>query len=689
MKLQNLVSVVSTSVLVLAAASSLAQTGRTKYDWRYYRPSNTGIQGDSNEALWIGPDRNPWIAGYDASFEEGGIAKFLVNENRWVNFSNVNYPEIGHPMLSAVSRVSDIDVDAKGRLWMATGAGALFLDPAKGAKSLKRFGFHNSPIPDGWNRGVEIAPDGTVWFSAYSTFWGSGGVSQYNPQNGQWHVFPQFDSAKLAIQPRPGGGYYVWTMDVQEASRYDSTTQTWTNLPVANDNPSFLPGNNATDSAGNTWMYKWTDATIFTMRFDLRRPDGTWVNTPQAPFDTQFNGANAVRALGPGQALVVDGGGEVWYFDGSTWSSRGHWETTTSSYDVDIDSLGNIWACGAGGAARRDAVTGQWQRYRITNTSQIDFFNNDLTVRADGTLYATANAGPGAGGMVKFDGLRWTGFNQLQYGLGFDWPFNGDNSARVYLRPSNGEVVVNPMFNFLHTWDGTGWTDMQYERASASDMIEDSTGRLWAATNGVLSTYSGSSWTQASDLGGVKLRKDPTRPGTVWCMSETAVYRTNGTTDFVRTIEDFPELSPQSDQFKGMVVDAQGMVWIGANTINLPDNSALIKLNPATGAYQVWRYQDGWPFPGQYLMPLAATPDGKIWMQYDSDFGVDQRGLVAFDGTAMKVFPAPPGGEPQWGGLPHAGITDLEVRPIREGYELWMSCASRGIAVLRVRTDNR
>lgn len=688
MKLKTLVSVVTTSLLVLSTASTLAQAA-AMYEWRYYRPSNTGIQGDFNEALWIGPDRNPWIAGYDASFEEGGISQFIFPENRWVNYSNVDIPEIGHPFQDAVSRIADIDVDSRGKLWMATGAGALYLDPAKGARTIRRFGSHNSPIPDGWKRSVEVAPDGTVWFSAYSTFWGSGGVSRYNPRSGQWQVFPQFDSAKLAIQPRPGGGYYVWTMDVQEASRWDSTTQTWTNLPVANGNPSFLPGNSATDSAGNTWMYKWTDATLFTMQFDLRRPDGTWVNTPRAPFDTQFNGANAVRALGPGRALVVDGGGEVWYFDGTAWTSKGHWEQTTYSYDVDMDSLGNIWACGAGGAARRDAVTGQWQRYRITNTSQFDFFNNDLTVRADGTMYATANAGPGAGGMVKFDGQRWTGFNQLHYGLGFDWPFNGDNSSRVYLRPSNGQVVVNPMFSFLHSWNGTGWTDMQFERDSASDMIEDSTGRLWAATNGVLSIYNGVSWSQVSDQGGVKLRKDPTRPSTVWSMSETAIYRTNGVTDFIRTIEDFPELSPQSDQFKGFAVDAQGMVWLGANTINLPDNSALFKINPATGAYQVWRFQDGWPFPGQYVMPLAATPDGKIWMQYDSDFGVDQRGLVAFDGTNVTVFPAPPGGEPQWGGLPHAGITDLEVRIIPEGYELWMSCASRGIAVLRVRTDNR
>ena len=51
----------------------------------------------------------------------------------------------------------------------------------------------------------------------------------------------------------------------------------------------------------------------------------------------------------------------------------------------------------------------------------------------------------------------------------------------------------------------------------------------------------------------------------------------------------------------------------------------------------------------------------------------------------VGVFPAPPDGEPQWGSVPHGQIEDLEVRLLPTGYELWMSCVSRGIAVLTVR----
>jgi len=35
-----------------------------------------------------------------------------------------------------------------------------------------------------------------------------------------------------------------------------------------------------------------------------------------------------------------------------------------------------------------------------------------------------------------------------------------------------------------------------------------------------------------------------------------------------------------------------------------------------------------------------------------------------------RAHPAPSGGEPQWGGLPHAQIEDMEVREIPDGYEL-------------------
>jgi len=677
-------SLATLAVLFLAGASHAADL----YAWRYYRPTNTGIQGDSCEAIHLDPDSNPWISGYQESFEEGGIAKCIVSQNRWMNISNVDYPVIGHPDFTGISRVSDIDSDSAGGLWMSTGRGGLYYDPAVGPSSLRRFGADNSSIHGGWNKGVEVAPDGTVWFSSYSTAWGGGGISKYNPSTNQWQSFESYGGGQLAIQPK-SNGYYVWTMLGIEVARFDSATSTWTVFPQVDGNPAFLPGKNLTDSAANIWMYRWTNAAMNEMKIDLRRPNGTWVGVAPAPFDVQFNNASCLRALGAGIAYAVDGGGQAYRYDGAGWTSLGYWQQTVSTYDIDVDPTGNVWVCGSDGAARRDAGTGTWQRYRVTNTSQYDFFNNDLTLDANGGLYACANAGPGYGGMVKYDGQRWIGINNHHYGLGIEWPFPTDNTSKVYLRPSNGQLVLNPMFNGLHTFDGINWTDLAVGTDSVSDTVEDSFGRLWVTFYGNLKVQSGNGWTVvANDILGDKLRRDPSRPGTIVAMGWTSIIRTDGVTTQTWHIEDFPMLDPQSDQFKGIAVADNGIVWIGAYTVNLPNNSVVIKLNMNTGAYTVWRQSQGWPFPGQYAMPLAVTPDGKVWMQYDSDYLVALRGLCWFDGANVGTYPAPPGGEPQWGGLPHAGIVDCEVRPIGSGYELWLSCASRGIAVLQVTNTN-
>ena len=676
-------------LIFVSAPLAVGQTTTRTYDWRYYRPSNTGIQGDTCEALWVTPTGDPWIGGYNASFEEGGISKFLQASNRWVNVSNVDYFEIGHPENTGTSRISDIDVDANGNLWMATGTGGLFFNPAVGPASLRRFGDDNSPIPGGWNRGVEVALDGTVWFSSYSTAWGFGGLARYNPATNQWLVFQNYGGGDLAIQPRPGGGYYVWTMLGPEVARYTSTTGTWTVLPKVNGSPSHLIGNNLTDSEGNTWMHKWTNATLHEYVLDLRRPDGTWANVPRPPFAVQGNDARALRAIAPNQALVADGGGTAYRFNGNSWSSLGMWTNTSHTYDIDMDAAGNVWVCGIGGAAKRNVATGLWQRYRITNTGQFDFFNSDLALDNAGNVYAGANAGPGIGGMTKFDGVRWTGWNPATYGLGYDWPFPNDNCEALTYRASSGRIAVSPMnwLNGIHEWTGTGFTQIPGHNG-AEKMVEDSLGRLWALGEYYsLKFHNGTAWVDVGIAGwGSQLVIDPDRPGSVYASTGYVIKRTDGTTTFTRTIDDFPELDPQSDQFFGLAVAENGIVWIGAGTVNLPDNSALIRLDTNTGSYTIMRAGQNWPFPGQYVIPLAATPDGRIWMQYDSDYLVALRGLFSYDGVNVVNFPAPPGGEPQWGGLPHAGIKDMEVKLVPLGYELWMSCASRGIAVLTVET---
>ncbi len=661
--------------------------GQSTETWRYYRPSNTGIQGDFNEALYIGPDGDPWIGGFDASFEEGGIAKLVRAENRWINVSNVNYPVIGHPQEQGCARVSEIVADASGVLWMATGHGVLKYDPAMGPASLQRYFEGNSLVRGGWVEAVEIAPNGDLWFSAYTTVWGDGGMYRYVPSTDIWTRW-EGPRGSIATQPKPGGGYYVWCAEtgLNGAGRFDSTTGVWTNFPRAAGAPGEALGPKATDDAGNVWMYRFDNE--FSQRLNCRRPDGTWINPPLPPLIAVTPAVWALRAYGNGEVLLVDGASRVWEFDATTWHDRGIWREGMFTSDVIRGHNGEIWACGTGGAAVRNPTTGQWQRYRVTNTSQFDFFNNDLTIDpVSGDLFASANAGSGFGGMVRFDGTRWTGYNQAHYGLGIDWPFNTDNSRSIHMRP-NGTLVVNPMFGSTHQLSGGAWSPIPGGSASVVSYRDDSLGRLWG-----LGEYFNLGIYQAGGFGnfeiasqGQKMLPDPVRPGTVWANAGYEVARTDGSYRFSRTIDDYPQLTSQSDTFSGLAVAPDGTAWVGCTVMFGAGGTGggLVHINPTTGTSTMMTYEGGWPLPGQFVQPLAVTPDGRLWMQYDSQSLVAERGLCWYDGTSVGVFPAPPGGGPQWGGLPHAQIVDLEVKLKPDGYELWMSCASRGIAVLSV-----
>lgn len=678
------------ALAVIAALAAGTAGAEDTFSWRYYRPGNTGIQGDYNEAIYIDADGDPWIGGYNPVAEEGGVAKFVQAENRWINVSNIDYPVIGSANDVGVSRVSDMVADRQGNLWMGTMRGALRMNLAAGPGSLVNFGPGNSALPGGLTRDVTLAPDGSIWISAESTIWGGGGLTRYDPATNVWTHMDGRGGSRIAAQPKPSGGYYIWTdLDGYDGmERWDSTTQTWTTFLFGAGQPASLQSLDSVDDAGNVWMTRWIGPQGDEI-LDCLRPDGTWVNPPLPPRHPQVPYAS-VLAFGNMQALLVTGYAHLYRFDGTSWTDLGP-EPYGGWVQMDIDAAGNIWlsGVGTGGVFRRDAVTGFWQRYRVTNTSQFDFFNNDVAIDPHtGDVYACANASPDIGGMVKFDGTRWTGFvNQDGYGLTGPWPWPGaPQSEAVYVRPSNGHVVANPINQFTHEFDGTSWTDIPGGPDQMRQYVEDSLGRLWGAGHyGGVGIFENGGYTLVGGGGGL-LRLDPDRPGTVWFSGWELLRTDGGTYRFSRTIEDFPEAAAIGSSFAGLAVDHNGIAWVGT-VAPMSTGSTLIRLDANSGTYQIWQHDLGWPFPGEHVYPVTVTPDGRVWMTYDSEYPSTDAGLLWWDGTHIGVFPAPPNGEWRWGGLPHAAILDLEVKIIPGGYELWMSCVSRGLAVLTVQTQ--
>jgi hypothetical protein len=671
-KLLTLLTIILFPIILLSQSAP-------EYSWRYYRPGNTGIQGDYATALWIDENGDPYIAASTGNWGEGGFAKLNRSDNTWTNFSNVDYPILGS-FDNADIQILDIVQDYDKNLWMGSFSGALKFNPQTGISSVVNYGPANSALL-GFTYDIDLAPDSTIWFI-------SDCLARYNPKDNQWTSW-QGSNTRIAIQPKPDGSYIVWSADTYfgQVFNYNSATNQLTDyLPSAIGEVAGLPGKDCVDDAGNFWALRMSyDGNWETLEY--QRPDGTWVY-PTPPYENVSFYIDAFKAYGNGKALLVTANSETWMFDGTTWQNYGIWRPNQVTTTVDMDKQGNVWVCGLEGAARRDVVTGEWQRYRITNTSQIDYFVEDLSLDSAGNVWMTGNAGTGVGGFQKFDGTRWTGFNEYSYGLGFPFPYQADNTQAIYSRPSNGDIVFNPTFNGIHAWDGTNFFPLENYLTTSKGFTEDSQGRLWSLGEYYNIRYYNESmndWTTLPIVGwGSRIMPDPATGGSIWAATDYEIQRTDGINTFSRGIEDFPG---SATWFTGFAADANGIVWVGTWTQFTSTGSTLIRLDANTGIYQIWSHDQGWPFPGEHVRPLTITPDGKLWMQYDSEYPSTEAGIFWYDGTNMQAFPSPPGGVPQWGGLPNSNIKDLEVKEIPGGYELWMSCLGRGIAVLKVMNE--
>ncbi len=221
------------------------------------------------------------------------------------------------------------------------------------------------------------------------------------------------------------------------------------------------------------------------------------------------------------------------------------------------------------------------------------------------------------------------------------------------------------------------YTSLNYPLDRSEGVVEDSQNRLWSIGDYYSLSYyndAGNNWINVPVIGsGTNIEKDPTRPGTIWACSGYQALRTDGTYNFSKVVDDFSELNPQSDVLTTVVPLPDGFAWVGTN-------QGLAKVNANTGTYQFYSPSNS-QIPGESITPLAVTPDGKLWFANFGSTSTSTYGLCWFDGTNFGIFP-----QQQTGGLPHAQIYDLEVKNIQNGYELWISCASRGVAVLKVET---
>ncbi|GAB4376700.1 MAG: hypothetical protein Kow0042_23280 [Calditrichia bacterium] len=569
---------------------------------------------------------------------------------------------------------------------MAAWGGVLKFDPSIGGSSIVRYDAANSPHPGGRSIDIAVAPDNTIWIAVFNVSSGLGGLVRYQQATNTW-TWWGFNSSQnnwpgatscsyVSVQPKPAGGYRVWLFgDVfTGVISYDSDTDLFTSYPYRSGAGDLdgLPGKDGVDDAGNIWLLRFQGFTQ-PRTLEYVSADSIWTVVP-APYSGATDEIHAFKAYGNANVLFANGNGDIWHYDGSSWTSYGQWRPGPNTAQIDIDAAGAIWVAGTGGAAKRDPQTGQWQRYRVTNTSQYDYFNSDFALdNFNNYVYASANAGPGIGGMTRFDGERWLGFNNFHYGLGIDWPFPTDNCDVVAVRQSNGIPLISPTGGEIYEWDGVNYTPLQYTGIVA-DITEDSQGRVWALGDYFdLQYYDGSTWISDAIQGfGNNIAPDPARPGAIWASAYAEIVNTDGSYRFSRTYDQFPDIDITHDILTTVAPDPDGTVWMGST-------NGLFHIDPQTGNYDYYGTGNS-NIPGDLVRPYVVSPDGRVWFANWNSLPPAVEGLCWFDGTDFGVFLVQPGG------LPHKQIENIEMRLIPGGYELWMTCASQGIAVLSVTT---
>lgn len=174
-----------------------------QHSWRYYRPGNTGIQGDNASALWVDANGHPYIAASTGNWGEGGFAVYNHDDNTWANFSNVDYPVLGS-FDNADVQIMDIVEDFDHNLWMGNFTGAVKYNPETGISEAVAYNAGNSEL-NGFTYDIDVAPDSTVWFI-------SDALVRYDPKTDEWTSWLS-SNIRLTIQPKPDGSYLVWSAD--------------------------------------------------------------------------------------------------------------------------------------------------------------------------------------------------------------------------------------------------------------------------------------------------------------------------------------------------------------------------------------------------------------------------------------------------------------------------------------------
>ncbi len=612
-------------------------------EWKYIRPTNTGIPGTQVQLIKIDAEGNKWTAAFEPFWAEGGVAMF--DNTIWYNWSNFETP-------LPSERVGDIDFDQSGNRWFATDNGLAMTDGV----NWTIYNTSNTPLESNHIRDVLVDHNNIIWVSYQEPNTSIGGIGKFD--GATWTIYTPTNSNLPT--------YRVGVLDADQQNNIWIGTSTHgvikfdgLNWIQYNANNSGLPCNGVSDIKVDHRNWKW-----FVCSGGIARLSGNndWVvyddqNTP-IPSTTYLRSID-IR----GNEIIV-GSLDCFaaHFDGNTWTIH---PSTGWVIDVAFDSSGNMWAAGTDFLSVYDGSS--WTDYNNYNTGLPEYFISHIYADPWDNLWFSG----GNGGVAKFDGFIWTCYGKFNRGL-HPWPFPYTSIGSGAVVDANGYVWIGAdgVEGGVARWVNNSWE--VWESANAGVPLQgvqilgaDSSGKLWVGTKFVgLSVYDGTNWTHYntsnSQLPGNNVKCFYAEPnGAMWVGTNLgAVHILNG----IWTVYDMNSGLP-GFKVNAIARDSQGNTWF-AQEVGLVrfDGSNWTLYNEANSG-----------IVADYISDLLVDHNDIVWASGYNILNYPYYGGVSrFDGQTWINFT--PSNSP----LPHHQVERLALD---SRGNLWISPTSEGVAV--------
>ena len=628
--------------------------GLARYDSHEFRvfrpdPKDPHSLGNGNVSdIREDAQGNLWIA------TQGGLDCWRRDTEQFAHFRH----ETNNPASLSSDKTWCLWLDPDGSLWVGTsGAGLNHFDPRSG--KCERFGGPPDGRADLKDATIECLfrdRQGVLWVGTVED-----GLNQFDPKTGRFRAYAHdpadprslsHNHVSAIVEDAQG---YLWVGTYDGVSRLDPARRFFERLRADVDDPGALPSRTVAallvDREGQVWV--GTDGGGLS-RFNLATRK--FIHYRHSQFAQWTLASDVVRTL------LQDRSGDLWighFPAGASHADRltapfrtfravpGETNTLSDEHVLSFldDPAGGLWVgTDKGGLNHWHETTGRWTHYR----------HDSHDARSLGAKAVLAL-------LHDYRGRLWVG----TWGGGLNLLEPDTGTFRRYLpEPNRGNALGSDVVTSLvedqrrQLWAGTwgegvyryvpeedGFVRYHHDPADPRSLNSDHISSLLVTRNGTLwvgTTEGLARWVPATRSWD-RFQHQPGKPGTlshsevidlledrqgaIWVSTGggglNRLDPQTGTGENFRTAGGLP-----SDLLRGIVEDADGMLWISSN-------QGLARFDPRTSRIRVFDEHDG--LPGRQF-----SSNGRLRLRSgELVFGTTQ-GFVRFDPRALQPNTNPP-----------------------------------------------